>query len=658
MTEQPAEHVISEQPDRLQGGASPPEKAERGLVLVSLTALGVVYGDIGTSPLYAMRKCFHGDAAVPPSPDNVLGVLSLVLWSLLIVVSVKYVLYVMRADNRGEGGILALLALVTQWRQSLQRGPWALMAIGVFGAALLYGDGMITPAISVLSAVEGLEVATPAFRAWVVPITVAILMLLFWFQRRGTGQVGSTFGPVMMVWFLLLAVLGLAGIVQKPGVLAAANPLYGARFLLANHWQGFQTLGAVFLVVTGAEALYADMGHFGKGPIRYAWFVVVLPALLLNYYGQGALLLADPGAARQPFFLLAPPWALYPLVAIATAATIIASQAVISAVFSLTRQAVLLGLFPRLRILQTSPSKIGQVYMPTANWLLLAATIALVVGFRRSANLAGAYGVAVSTTMVITTLLAGVLARKRWKWSLPAALAVSACLLAVDVPFWAANLLKVPAGGWVPLLVAGLAFLTMSTWRWGHAALERSIDAQIRPLNTFLECVAKDPPARVPGTSVYLTGHTRETPEALEHHLRHNHILHERVVLLTILFEDVPRVWPGDRLEVEMLSGGFSRVLMHIGYMEDPNVPAFLRADGRLGLAAEPIACTYCVGHITMVSDPNVRPLRSWRDHLFAFMMRNAVDPIAFFHLPPDQVLEIGLRVQLDHGSRMRRRDA
>jgi KUP system potassium uptake protein len=644
------QQVISEQPGRLEDGQADGTHAEPGglkLLLVSLTALGIVYGDIGTSPLYALRACFLGDKPIPVTETNILGVLSLILWSLVIVISIKYMLYVMRADNRGEGGILALMALVVPPHQVQQHRRWLMVAIGIFGAALLYGDGMITPAISVLSATEGLKLATPALVPYQVPLTVLILILLFLFQQRGTADVGAVFGPIMLVWFAVLAGLGLVSLWQGPTVLRAANPLHAGYFFLHNGWRGFLVMGAVFLVVTGGEALYADLGHFGRRPIQVGWFGLVLPALLLNYFGQGALLLDDPASLSNPFYLLAPRWALYPMVILATIATIIASQAVISGAFSLTRQAVLLGFLPRLRLMQTSHEEIGQIYIPLVNWILMGATIALVVGFQSSENLTGAYGVAIATTMVITTVLAYALARERWGWSLITAGLVTAGFLAIDLPFFGANILKIGQGGWVPLLIGGIVFVLMTTWRGGRTALRQRFKADRVPLASILSQIEAKPPARVPGAAVFMTGRMEGAPAILTHHLKHNHVLHEQVILLTVVIEDVPRVSASDRLEITGLEQGFWRVVMHFGFMQNPNVPRTLRLAQRLGLTADLEEITYYVGRQTLLPSADRAEMALWRKKIFAFLARNAAQPITFYNLPPESVFEVGIRVEL-----------
>lgn len=619
----------------------------RRLAALSLTALGVVYGDIGTSPLYALRECFHGEHAVSPTHANVLGVLSLILWSLILVISVKYLGVVMRADNRGEGGILALMALVhPEQPRGKQARRWLVVAIGLFGAALLYGDGMITPAISVLGAVEGLEVAAPGFTTWVVPLTIGILVGLFLFQKRGTRGVGAVFGPVTMIWFIMIAALGLVEIAHRPGVLAAVNPFHAVRFFVDNGWHGFLVLGAVFLVVTGGEALYADMGHFGPRPIRVAWFSVVLPALLLNYFGQGALLLGDPSAAHNPFYHLAPAWALYPMIIVATAAAIIASQAVISGAFSLTLQAVQLGYSPRLKIEHTSATEIGQIYLPGINWALMLATIALVLGFRSSSNLAAAYGVAVTSTMVITTILLYIAARELWGWPRWATLLMAAGFLVVDLSFFGANIVKVPQGGWFPLLVAGVVYTLMVTWKRGRQILADRMQESSVPFDVLMPELLADPPMRVPGTAVFMTGNPGRTPPALVHNLVHNKVLHDQVVLLSVMTQDVPAVRARERVGVEDLGNGFYWVTARYGFMQEPDVPDVLRRCAASGLIVHLEATTFFLGRETVLSTE--RPgMARWRERLFSFMARNALRATAFFRLPPEQVFEVGVQVEI-----------
>jgi KUP system potassium uptake protein len=616
------------------------------LFILSLTALGVVYGDIGTSPLYAMRECFHGPHAVEPTPPNILGVLSLIFWSLVIVISVKYLIFVMRADNRGEGGILALTALVTPLHGGKRIERWFLVMLGLFGAALLYGDGMITPAISVLSAVEGLEIATPVLEPYVIPITIAILIGLFLFQSHGTARVGKVFGPVTLVWFLTLGALGLAEIATEPGVFVALNPLHGLEFFARNGWHGFLVLGSVFLVVTGGEALYADMGHFGLRPIRLVWFAVVLPALLLNYFGQGALLLTTPEAAENPFYLLAPSWALYPMVVLSTAATVIASQAVISGAYSLTMQAVQLGFSPRVDIEHTSSTERGQIYIPGINWALLVACIGLVVGFRSSSNLAAAYGVAVTSTMAITTVLLFVVMRNRWRWSLAVAIPLCALFLVIDLAFFSATMVKVLDGGWFPLAVAALVFAVMSTWKTGRRLLGERIRARTAPLRSFLAQLEQKPPMRVPGTAVFMYSNPTGTPPALVHNLEHNKVLHEDVVVLTLETLEVPHVHDDERVEVETLAEGFYRILLRYGFMEEPNVPEALAALRVPGLNLAPESTTYFLGHETMLATKEPG-MALWRERLFIFMSRNARRATSYFSIPPERVVELGSQIEL-----------
>jgi KUP system potassium uptake protein len=611
-----------------------------------LGALGVVYGDIGTSPLYALRECFHGEHAMALSRANVLGVLSLIFWSLIIVISIKYLIFVMRADNRGEGGILALLALVPARLRSRLSGHWLLVAMGLFGAALLYGDGMITPAISVLSAVEGLQIATHVFDQQVVPITIAILVGLFLIQRRGTAGIGAVFGPVMVLWFSVLGVMGLLWIVRDPEVLTAVNPVHAVQFFVRNRVAGFLTLGSVFLVVTGGEALYADMGHFGRRPIQTAWFALVLPALMLNYFGQGALLLTDPAAVDNPFYRMAPGWALYPLVALATLATVIASQAVISGAFSLTRQAVQLGYCPRIEIVHTSEEEIGQIYIPTVNWVLMLSTIGLVLGFRESSNLAAAYGVAVTATMAITTILAYVVERRVWGWSLVAALPLTLFFLGIDLSFFGANIVKVWDGGWFPLAVAALIYALMSTWKRGRALLGEQLSKGALPFVDFIGSVRPDSPPRVPGTAVFMARDPDATPTALLHNLKHNKVLHERVILLTLQNEEIPRVDRKERVTVEPLGKEFYRVVARYGFMENPGIPEVIERSRAQGIDLSLMTTTFFLSRETLIPSRN-QGMALWRDKLFALMSRNAMRPTDFFRLPPNRVIELGMQVKI-----------
>jgi KUP system potassium uptake protein len=630
----------------VETGHPPADPSGRYLLALSLGALGIVYGDIGTSPLYALRESFLEEHGVPPTPANVLGILSLIFWSLIVVISIKYLAFVLRADNRGEGGILALTSLVTPVG-ALRAGRRVLILLGLFATALLYGDGMITPAISVLSAVEGLGVATPFFEPYIVPITIAILVVLFSVQRFGTGGVGRVFGPVTLLWFLTLGALGLPHIARNPAVLAAISPVRAVEFFAANRWNGFIALGSVFLVVTGGEALYADMGHFGKRPIRVAWSLIVLPALMLNYFGQGALVIGNPEAIENPFFRLAPIWALYPVVLIATAATVIASQALISGSYSLTMQAVQLGYMPRVTIDHTSEKERGQIYVPSINVVLMLACIGLVLGFRSSSNLAAAYGVAVTTTMVVTSVLFYWVARERWKWGLPTALLLGGFFLAIDLAFWGANLLKIPSGGWFPLLVGAVVFTLLTTWKKGRQILNERIFHRVLPRGMFLESIASKPPIRVPGTAVYMYNNPRGTPPALLHNLKHNKVLHEQVVFLSVQTEEVPYVTEEERHEVDRIADGFHQVILHYGFMEDAHVP---RALGRIkepGLTFKPMETTFFLGRETLIPSKRRRGMWLWRERLFSVMSANARSAASFFRLPPNRVVELGAQVEL-----------
>ncbi|MBX6364566.1 MAG: potassium transporter Kup [Gemmatimonadetes bacterium] len=622
-----------------------PSPRGRYLASLSLAALGVVYGDIGTSPLYAIRESFLASHGVPPTHENVLGVLSLIFWALILIISVKYLVFIMRADNRGEGGILALTALVTPVG-AMGGGRWALVLLGLFGTSLLYGDGMITPAVSVLSAVEGLEVATPFFQPYVIPVTVAILVGLFLFQNHGAGRVGRVFGPVMIVWFLTIAALGVVQIAREPSVLAAVNPAHAARFFANNRSHAFLSMGSVFLAVTGGEALYADMGHFGPRPIRVAWFGFVLPALLLNYFGQGALLVREPAAVANPFYHLAPAWGLIPVVGIATVATVIASQALISGAFSLTMQAVQLGYSPRVQIDHTSASEKGQIYIPAINWTLMLACIGLVLGFRTSSHLAAAYGLAVTTTMVVTTLLFYVVAREQWRWNIVLAVMLVGFFLAIDVSFWGANLLKIPHGGWFPILIGAIVFTLLTTWKRGRELLRERIRAQTLPLEQFLREIEARPPMRVPGTAVYMYSDPGGTPPALLHNLKHNKVLHERVAFLSVRTEEVPYVGRDDRVEVRPLAEGVFQVVLHYGFMQDVDVPYALALVDRDDVSFDLMSTSYFLGRETLLPTRR-RGMALWRERLFAVMSRNARGATYFFRLPPNRVVELGAQVEL-----------
>ena len=615
----------------------------RPLLPLTLTAVGVVYGDIGTSPLYALRECFFGSHPVPPTRDNVLGVLSLIIYSLVLVISIKYMAVVLRADNKGEGGILSLTSLLPP------RGsgkPTALVLLGIFGAALLYGDGMITPAITVLGAVEGLKVATPVFNPYVVPLSVLILIVVFSVQRYGTHRIGRTYGPIMVIWFAVLAVLGISWIVRQPVVLSAVNPLHAIAFFSDNGLHSIAVLGAVFLVVTGGESLYADLGHFGAKPIRIAWFTLVLPALLLNYFGQGALLLTDGVAANEPFFLLAPGWARFPLVVLATAAAIIASQALISGAFSLTRAAIQLGYAPRLDVEHTSSWEMGQVYVPQVNWFLAISCVLIVIGFQSSAALAAAYGIAVALTMLITGTLLPVVARLRWNWSLPAVLGFVLLFITIDLSYVAGNAFKLLQGGWLPLVIAGLIFTLMTTWKTGRRLVAERLTARAFPLEEFVAAITAAPPTRVEGTAVFMTAQPTGTPAALIHNLRYNKVLHEHVVVLTVSTVPVPYVSAEERVTVQRMGQGLYNVRVQYGFMEDPDIPVALLRLSELGVPIDPDDVTFFLGRETIVVTRHPGMAR-WREHLFVLMARNAVRATAFFKLPPERVVELGVQVRM-----------
>jgi len=622
--------------------AAPAATSSGRVAALTLTAVGIVYGDIGTSPLYTIRECFYGSHAVDVTPENVLGVLSLVLYALFIVISIKYIAIVMRADNQGEGGILALTALLPA------RGATApvLIGLGIFGAALLYGDGMITPAISVLGAVEGLQVETPLFAPYVVPMSVAILVVLFLFQKYGTHSVGRLFGPIMVIWFVTIAVLGITWILKEPSILGAINPLHGVAYFRQHGVPGVAVLGAVFLAVTGGEALYADMGHFGKTPIRIAWFALVLPALVLNYLGQGALLLTDGEAAKQPFFLLAPEWALFPLVGIATAAAIIASQALISGAFSLTQQAIQLGYSPRLSIEHTSSREIGQVYVPQVNFALMVSTVLIVIGFGSSSALAAAYGIAVTMTMVITAVLLHVIAVERWRWPPALAVMVTSAFLAIDLTFFGANLLKLFQGGWLPIMIGACIFTGMTTWKTGRRVVAERLVARAIPIDHFLAAITAAPPIRVPGTAVFMTAQPRGIPPALAHNLRHNKMLHERVVLLTVNTAPVPHVADDQRMTADAIGYGMYSIRLVYGFMEDPHVPTALRSACAAGVDIDIDDITYFLGRETILVTGR-RGMARWREKLFVLMTRNAVTATSFFRLPAERVVELGVQVEI-----------
>ena len=615
------------------------------LAALTLGAIGVVYGDIGTSPLYTLKEVFNGPHAVPVTPANVYGILSLVFWALMLVVSAKYVLFIMRADNNGEGGIMALTSLAQRVVKN-RRHVTALSLLGVFGAALFYGDGMITPAISILSAIEGLEVATPTFRPYVLPIALVLLVGLFAMQRYGTGKVGAVFGPIMVVWFITLAVLGLRGIQLHPEIIAALNPWWAIKFFAGQPLIAWLALGAVVLAITGGEALYADMGHFGRRSIKYGWFGLVLPALYINYLGQGALILEHPTDVLNPFYELVPPALLYPMVVLAACATVIASQAVISGAFSLTRQAIQLGYAPRVHMVHTSAKEAGQIYVPSVNWMLLGAVIALVVGFQSSSALASAYGIAVTLTMMIDTVLAFVVVRALWRWKTWHSVAFLAVFLSVDFAFFSATLTKVLAGGWFPLLIGALIFAVMTTWKRGRQILSRRLREDALPLNFFITTLFVDPPVRVPGTAVFLTGWPEGVPRALLHNLVHNKVLHERVVLLKVEVLDRPFIPEDERVAVTTLDHGFHTVHVHYGFKDTPDVPAALALCAAHGLRCEPLETSYFLGRETLVQRRG-SGLVWWRQMLFVVLFRNASSAASWFRLPANRVVELGTQIEL-----------
>ena len=622
--------------------------ARQSTPTLTLLALGVVFGDIGTSPLYAVKETFSAEHGIALTHENILAGLSLMFWSLMAVVSLKYVLLIMRADNRGEGGIMALIALASKAIKHQPHWRIPLLVIGIFGASLFYGDAVLTPAISVLSAVEGLEVGTAAFKPYVVPIAVGVLAALFAFQSRGTEAVGMLFGPVTLAWFLALAAAGVYGIAREPGVLAALNPLHALRFLMTHAVESFVVLGAVVLVVTGAEALYADMGHFGKRPVRIGWFGLVAPALTLNYFGQGALLMAEPDAAANPFYLLVPEWALYPMVALATMATVIASQAVISGAYSITRQAVQLGFLPRVTIVHTSPREYGQIYVPSINWLLCAAVVGAVIGFGSSSNLAGAYGVAVTGTMLVDTLLTFFVIRYAWRYPLWLCVFATGFFLVIDIGFFSATLLKINDGGWFPLVIGGAVFLAMSTWRRGRERLLAHLRESSVPLEPFLKSLFAEPPQRVTGTAVFLTATPDVTPHALLHSLKHYRALHERVVFLTVETRDVPWVPFEDRVVVEKLGHNCWRVRVRYGFMNRLDVLRALELCGALGLEFDMMQTSFFISREKIV--PAARGTSSmarWREHMFSAMARNAGNITDYFNIPTNCVVELGTRVEI-----------
>ncbi len=629
---------------------SDPQKSKNALFFLTLGALGVVFGDIGTSPLYAFRECFVNEAGIVLNTANVLGVLSLIFWTLLLVIGVKYMMFVLRADNKGEGGILSLMAL-TMRSMSLEgekkrHKRFFFLVVGVFGAALLYGDGIITPAITVVSAVEGLKYVTPVFEPYVIPITIFIMNALFLVQRFGTGLIGGIFGPVIIVWFLVLGALGARGILINPDVLNGISPFYAVQFMIENGYHSFIVIGSVFLVVTGGEALYADMGHFGRKPIRLAWFLLAMPALMLNYFGQGALVLSDPETISNPFYLMAPKEFLLPLVLLSTFASIIASQALISGVFSITRQAIQLGLCPRLTIVHTSSSEVGQIYIPSMNWALFAGVIWFVMTFKSSSQMAGAYGIAVTGTMIITTFLALVVAHAKWKWSWWKSCLIFIPFMIVDIGFFSANLTKLDDGGWVPLAIAGVILMLMMTWHKGRKILYTKLKERSVSIEEFCQTLLKTPPIRISGTAVYMAGDPWGVPVPLLHNLKHNKVLHERVAILTIQTQDVPTVPKEKRAEVQEIIPNIYRIIVKYGFMEIPKMRHILEACREKDLHFKVNETTFVLGRETILpsSTPSM-PL--WQEKIFALMSRNAQRPTAFFRIPPNQVIEVGIQVEI-----------
>jgi KUP system potassium uptake protein len=622
------------------------DSGRKPVAALTLAALGIVYGDIGTSPLYAAKEVFNPSHGIEFTAANVIGGVSTILWALMFVVTLKYVMLIMRADNKGEGGIMALLALaLASVRDRAGRRAW-LCIIGVFGAALFYGDGVITPAISVLSAVEGLEVAAPGLKPYVVPITVAVLIALFAFQRTGTATVGALFGPVMALWFSVLGVAGVMQVMRTPEILAAFNPWHAYHFLTLHGWSSFLVLGAVCLAVTGAEALYADMGHFGKRAVRIGWFSLVFPALALNYLGQGALLIAEPQAVSNPFYLMFPDWALYPMIGLATAATVIASQAVISGAYSITKQAVQLGFLPRTQVVQTSAKEIGQIYIPSINWTLLAAILAAVIGFGSSSALASAYGLAVSGTMLIDTLLTFFVIRYTWRYGLPLCVVATGCFLIVDIAFLAANFAKMAEGGWFPLAMGAVVFTLMVTWRRGREILFERLKSSSIPLMPFLKSLFEEPPPRVAGTAVFLIGDPDAVPHALLHNLAHNKILHERIVFLTVIYRDVPWVPFEERVEVERLGNECYRIKIHFGFMNVPDVPKALELCAGHGLEFNTLETSFFVSREKLIPTRG-DGMALWRERLFATMSRNAGSIVDYFNIPSNRVIELGTQVEI-----------
>lgn len=614
---------------------------------LTLAALGIVYGDIGTSPLYAVKETFSPGHGIPLTTDTIIGGISAIFWALMLVVSLKYVVLIMRAHNKGEGGIMALLALASSACKNNPRQYAAILFAGLAGAALFYGDAVLTPAISVLSAVEGLEIGTSAFKPYVLPIAIAVLIMLFSFQRYGTARVGALFGPIVILWFLALGAAGIHGILQAPAILQALNPAHGFVFVTQHGIASFIVLGAVLLAFTGAEALYADMGHFGKQAIRLAWFSLVFPALALNYLGQGALLMVNPQAVSNPFYLLYPDWALYPMVVLATAATVIASQATISGTYSLTRQAIQLGYLPRMSVLQTSAREMGQIYMPAVNWILLLVVLIAVVGFGNSSSLASAYGVAVTGTMLVTTFLTFFVIRYVWGYNLALCIAATGFFILLDLAFFSSSLLKIGSGGWFPLVLGAMMFVVMLTWWRGRRILAERLQTSAIPVQEFLASLFKYPPHRVPGTAVFMVANANAVPHALLHNLAHNKVLHERVVILTVVIEDTPWVPFNERVSVESLGNGCWRIRMRFGFKNPVDVPQALALCSEHGLDFEMMETSFFLSRETLIPVIGDGGMALWRERLFATMARNASSVVEYFHLPANRVIELGTQIEI-----------
>ena len=626
--------------------SSDPSSMRKNICLLALGALGIVYGDIGTSPLYAFRECFAGTHGIPVTTENILGILSLIFWSLILIISVKYLMFLMKADNRGEGGILALMALILHEKAHAKKWTVTLSVLGIFGAALLYGDGIITPAISVLSAVEGLNVATNVFQPYIIYISISILALLFIYQRKGTAQIGSIFGPVLLVWFCVIGILGFFAIIRNPIVITAINPIHAVNIFLDNKFQGFAVLGTVVLAITGGEVLYADMGHFGRAPIRNGWFAVVLPALILNYFGQGAFLLDNPLLSENLFYRIAPKILLYPLVALATFATIIASQAVISGAFSLTRQAIQLGLSPRLHIIHTSSMEIGQVFLPSINFALFIGTVSLILGFKSSGNLAGAYGVAVSGTMLITTVLALFIARKIWPVKMIILVPVASFFIVANIAFFLSCLLKIGSGGWIPVFIAATVYFLMTIWKKNRAIIREKMESQSLPVNIFIKDIEHSKPLRVSGTAVFLSGNSTGIPRTLLHNFKHNKVLHSTTVLMSIKNEDIPFVADATRSEITELGCGIYRIMVRYGFSENPDIPKVLQNIKHEKINLDPMRTTFFLGRETLLVN-NAPLLIKWEKKIFAFMSKNSFDASKFYKIPPGRVIELGLQIEI-----------